>query len=56
MAEVEKGLKGTFIVSLNAVQGVFETFTKFRIEEVDCTYSVSGQGQSKAVKEVLSSP
>lgn len=53
MAETLKCLKGTFIVSLNAVQGVFETFKDFRIEEVDCTYSVCGRGESKAVREVM---
>jgi DNA adenine methylase len=46
------GLKGCFILSLNAVPGVFETFSKFRIDEVDCTYSVAA-GASKAVKEVI---
>lgn len=56
MAQVLKHLKGTFIVSLNAAQGVFEAFKEFVIEEVDCTYSVSGRGQSKAVKEVLITP
>lgn len=52
MAEVLAGIKGRFIVSLNAVPAIFETFSKFHIEEVDCTYSVSSQG-SKAVKEVI---
>jgi DNA adenine methylase len=55
MAEVLKGIRGTFIVSLNAVPGVFETFSDFSIEEVDCTYSISGRGRNKPVKEVLSS-
>ncbi len=53
MADVLKTLRGAFIMSLNAVPGVFETFSGFSFEEVDCTYSVSGRGQSKAVKEVL---
>jgi DNA adenine methylase len=53
MAEVLGGIKGRFILSLNAVQGVFETFSKFRIEEVDCSYSVQGQGRSKDVREVI---
>lgn len=56
MAEVLKTLRGTFIVSLNAVPGVFETFKGFGIEEVDCVYSVSGNGHSKKVREVLISP
>ncbi|CAD7055523.1 DNA methyltransferase [Pseudorhizobium halotolerans] len=57
MALVLGSIKGRFILSLNAVPGVFETFSKFRIEEVDCTYSISGGPRSKAVKEVIiSSP
>lgn len=56
MANVLKGLRGTFIMSLNAVQGVFETFDRFSIEEIDCTYSVAGQGRSKAVREVIIYP
>ena len=53
MADVLGQLKGRFILSLNAVQGVFETFKDFRIEEVDCTYSIQGAGNSKSVKEVI---
>ncbi|SOC45778.1 hypothetical protein SAMN05892877_1184 [Rhizobium subbaraonis] len=49
-------MRGTFIVPLNATQGVFETFMGLTIEEVHCTYSVSGRGQNKAVMEVLISP
>lgn len=56
MAEVLKGLQGAFIVSLNAVPGVFEAFEAFSIEEVDCTYTVGGRGHSKVVKEVIISP
>lgn len=52
MAEVLTSIKGRFILSLNAVQGVFETFSTFQIEEVNCTYSVAA-GVSKAVKEVI---
>lgn len=53
MASVLGSIQGRFILSLNAVQGVFETFSKFRIDEVDCVYSVSGNGHSKQVKEVI---
>ncbi|OKP66787.1 DNA methyltransferase [Ensifer adhaerens] len=53
MAGVLAGLKGRFILSLNAVQGVFETFQQFSIEEVDCTYSVAGNGVTNQVKEVI---
>jgi DNA adenine methylase len=53
MAEVLGGLKGEFILSLNAVPEVFEVFSRFMIEEVNCTYSVAGGGHSKPVKEVI---
>ncbi|MGR9345832.1 DNA adenine methylase [Rhizobium leguminosarum] len=53
MAQVLASLKGRFILSLNAAQGVYETFAGFSIEEVDCTYSVAGGGHGKAVKEVI---
>jgi DNA adenine methylase len=53
MADVLAGLQGGFILSLNAVEGVLQTFSKFQIEEVDSTYSVAGGGHGKAVKEVI---
>lgn len=53
MADVLSKLKGRFILSLNAVQGVFETFKAFNVEEVDCTYSVGGGINRKAVREVI---
>ncbi len=53
MANVLERLKGRFILSLNAVSGVFETFSKFAIDEVDCTYSIAGGGYTKLVKEVI---
>lgn len=53
MAEVLSALKGHFILSLNAVPGVYETFSRFRIEDVDCQYSIQGHGQQKSVKEVI---
>ncbi|KGE01013.1 DNA adenine methylase [Rhizobium sp. YS-1r] len=53
MADVLGKVKGRFILSLNAVQCVYETFSNFSIEEVDCTYSVAGRGHSKEVKEVI---
>lgn len=53
MAEILKTLRGTFIVSLNAVPGVFETFKDFSIEEVDCIYTIGGRGRGKQVREVI---
>lgn len=43
-------------MSLNAVQGVYETFKSFSIEELDCSYSIQGSGARKAVKEALIRP
>jgi DNA adenine methylase len=53
MAELLKGIKGNFILSLNATQGVYETFKEFNIREVDCTYTIGGKGNHKEVKEVI---
>ncbi|MCB5203948.1 DNA adenine methylase [Neorhizobium sp. T786] len=53
MAAILGKLKGRFILSLNAVPGVFETFSEFKIDEVDCTYSIGGGSKGKAVKEVI---
>ncbi len=53
MAEVLGRIRGRFILSLNAVPGVFETFSKFSIEEVDCSYSIQAKGGAKEVKEVI---
>ncbi len=52
MAERLTRIKGRFILSLNAVQGVFETFSMFRMEEVPCTYTLSG-GKGQTVSEVI---
>lgn len=52
MADHLKHLKGCFILSLNDVQGVRETFAKFQMETVDCRYSISG-GKGKNVTEVV---
>ena len=52
MAERLGRLQGRFILSLNAVQGVFDTFSKFDFEEVDCTYTLAANGD-KAVREVI---
>ncbi len=53
MAEVLGRIRGRFILSLNAVPDVFEIFSNFAIEEVDCTYSIQGRGLTKYVKEVI---
>ncbi|CUW95156.1 MULTISPECIES: DNA adenine methylase [Rhizobium/Agrobacterium group] len=53
MADVLGRIKGRFILSLNAVPEVYEIFRIFKIMEIDCTYSLHGQGQAKAVREVI---
>lgn len=53
MADVLGRIKGHFILSLNAVPEVYEIFRTFKIREIDCTYSLHGQGQAKAVREVI---
>lgn len=55
MAERLALLKGRFIMSLNAVPEAFKTFSRFRIEEVPCNYSIA-RGQGKAVTEVIITP
>jgi DNA adenine methylase len=47
-----KGLRGSFILSLNDLPEVREIFSGFEIEAVDCTYSISG-GAGKKVREVV---
>ena len=50
--EVLKALKGRFILSLNDRHEVRDTFKGFKIETVDCTYSIFA-GAGKKVKEVV---
>ena len=46
-------LKGRFILSLNDVQGVRETFGAFRFQEVKTTYTIAGKGAQPERGEVL---
>jgi DNA adenine methylase len=52
LAEALKGLKGRFVMSLNDVPGVRETFADFRIEAVKTHYGVAGRGSAEA-REVI---
>jgi DNA adenine methylase len=47
------GLKGRFVLSLNDVPGVRETFKKFRFEEVKTTYTIGAKGAQPERAEVL---
>ncbi|PZR30938.1 DNA adenine methylase [Caulobacter segnis] len=55
LAAVLKGLKGRFVMSLNDVPGVRETFKDFHIEGVGTHYGVAGGGASPA-REVIITP
>ena len=46
-------LKGRFILSLNDVQGVRETFAGFRFQEVKTTYTIGAKGAQPERAEVL---
>jgi DNA adenine methylase len=47
------GLKGRFILSLNDVRGVRETFKSFRFEAVKTTYTIGAKGAQPDRAEVL---
>ncbi len=49
----QPGLKGRFILSLNNVEGVRETFKAFRLREVKTTYTISANGATPERAEVL---
>ena len=53
LAAVLAVLKGRFILSLNDVQQVRETFSAFQFREVKTTYSIGAKGASPSVGEVL---
>lgn len=53
MATLLKGIKGTFILSLNDRPEVRQTFKGFNIYKVKTTYTIAGAGNAKQVGEVL---
>jgi DNA adenine methylase len=53
MAELLAGIKGRFILSLNDVEGVRETFAGFRFEQVKTTYTIAAKGVAPERAEVL---
>ena len=53
MATQPAGLKGRFILSLNDVQGVRETFKSFRFEAVKTTCMIGAKGAQPERAEVL---
>jgi DNA adenine methylase len=52
MAESLAGIKGRFILSINAAREIKDVFNAFDQVEVDCTYSVAG-GVGEKVKELI---
>lgn len=52
MAAILVTLKGKFILSINDVTAIRKTFSAFKMQSVDCTYSVA-KASSKAVKELI---
>ncbi len=52
MAELLRGIKGRFILSLNDTPEVRATFEGFEIEEVETRYSVNAKATRRA-REVL---
>lgn len=53
LAAVLAGIKGRFILSLNDVQAVRETFAGFGITEVKTTYTIASKGQQPDRAELL---
>ena len=53
LATVLGALKGRFILSLNDVEGVRETFKSFRFREVQTTYTIAAKGAAPERAEVL---
>ena len=48
-----QAIKGRFIMSLNDVPGVRDTFSWATIEAVETTYSIAGGDKAKRVGEVI---
>lgn len=52
MAAILGDLKGKFILSINDVPAIRSAFSAFKMQSVDCTYSVA-KTSSKAAKELI---
>ena len=54
LSEILGHIKGRFIMSLNDVKGVRETFNRFQIEEIKTTYTIGKASRTKGAQgEVL---
>lgn len=56
LAEALRGLKGSFILSINDTPGVREVFDGFTLEPVPVRYSVAGGGKGKEFPELIITP
>ena len=53
LVSILKGLKGTFILSLNDRPEVRDLFKNFNIKSVETTYTAGGNNKAKKVGEVI---
>lgn len=53
MANVLRGLKGRFIMSINDVPGIRKTFAGFRLRPVRLTYSVARSNKAHQARELI---
>src|SRR5205823_13184621 len=56
LAEILRGLKGRFLMTLNDCPGARKIFALFALKPVKLTYSVHGRGRRKDAGELLISP
>ena len=56
LAEVLRGLKGSFILSINDTPGVREVFEGFTLEPIPVRYSVAGGGKGGEFPELIITP
>ncbi len=53
MAQILGGIKGRFIMSINDTPEIRSLFAAFSIEEAETSYTVGGQSNAKAVRELI---
>ncbi|WP_294301867.1 DNA adenine methylase [uncultured Sphingomonas sp.] len=53
LAEQLRGIRGSFLMSINATDFIRETFRDFRIEEVETTWTVSAAGGSRVTELII---
>jgi DNA adenine methylase len=53
MAEVLRGLKGRFILSINDVPAIRRTFEGFALKPVRLSYSLAGNNNAKTARELI---